>query len=429
MEQWLSKKDRYHTIACFFLDRRQQRQSNSSNNGNQSSAMPSFPQQRFNLSLPLLALLSIAGFCIIVVRVHSLTSYSSTTKSVSLAMSGSSSSSPSDARPLALQWKPLGPSDFPTVVSSDDGCRYAKDDEYLKAVLDSWNQDTSSTSSPQRVETSPLIYLDDNGTPLYGHVVRPAVDNKNTSLRPGILLFHTAAGPQDIFLFQKAAKLASSELGAVVLICDVLSDKEGWAWTPDGDRTRFNKVREELLQEGARLMRSRVKAAITTLAGDADLGVDPDRLASLGWCFGAQPILELAALQHQQDGKTSGKDGDATAFTATAMVSYHGVFRRESGLSVDPSKGKTGTDPPEQREVLICTGKSDPFVSRDDLEFAGATMGSQNFAVRIMDFDGAKHGFTNPAQDFNSNPAFQYNENAATQSWEATMELLKRKLS
>ena len=322
-------------------------------------------------------------------------------------------------------------------MSSGDGFRYAKDDEYLEAVLNSWNQEssTATTLSQQRVETSPWIYHDDDGTPLYGHIVRPIAskddpDGPPSTLRPGILLFHTAAGPQDVFLFQKAATLASSDLGCFVLICDVLSDQEGWAWTPDGDRTRFNNVKEELLQNNASLLRSRVKAAVRALADDAGLGVDPSRLASLGWCFGAQPILELAALQHQQDTDEAGKERDTLAFSATALVSYHGVYRRDPPLSVEPmdSNTETPTRAPPERELLICTGKSDPFVAPDDLEFARATMGEQNYAVRILEFDGAKHGFTNPAQDFNTNPAFQYNEHAATQSWEATMELLRRKL-
>ena len=48
--------------------------------------------------------------------------------------------------------------------------------------------------------------------------------------------------------------------------------------------------------------------------------------------------------------------------------------------------------------------------------------------VTVLDFENTKHGFTNPAQDWNPNPAFEYNDEAATQSWEATMELLQRKL-
>ena len=304
-------------------------------------------------------------------------------------------------------------------------------------MLGSWEEAvaTQESSQPHKVETSPWIYYDDMGTPLYGHIVRPIVSSDSSGgsspQQPGILLFHTAAGPQDVFLFQKAAQLASSDLGCVVLICDVLSDQDGWAWTPNGDRTKFNTLKDELLQENASRMRSRVQAAVRSLVGSSELGVDPKRLASLGWCFGAQPILELANLQHQQDIDSKiGKESDALAFSVTAMISYHGVYRRDSSGLQDistTSEAELHNENPE-REVLICTGKSDPFVASEDLEFARATMQKQNFSVRIMEFDGAKHGFTNPAQDFNSSPAFQYNEAAATQSWETSMALLRRKL-
>ena len=348
-------------------------------------------------------------------------------------MKATRSSSPSGA--ITFEWKALDPSSFPSPVSEKDGFRYAKDDEYLAAVLGSWEQDiaTQESSPPQKVETSPWIYHDDQGTPLYGHIVRPFTSNDSSvdaSIKlPGILLFHTAAGPQDVFLFQKAAQLASSDLGCVVFICDVLSDQDGWAWTPNGDRTKFNTLKEELLQENASLMRSRVKAAVLSLINNSELGVDPKRLASLGWCFGAQPILELTNLQYQQDDETAEKESEALAFSVTVLISYHGVYRRDSsdvqGLSTSKTESQDGNS---EREVLICTGKSDPFVAPEDLAFARASMENQNFAVRIMEFDGAKHGFTNPAQDFNSNPAFQYNEAAATQSWDASMALLRRKL-
>lgn len=347
-------------------------------------------------------------------------------------MKATRSSSPSGA--IAFEWKTLDPSSFPSPVSEKDGFRYAKDDEYLAAVLGSWEQDmaTQESSQPQKVETSPWIYHDGE-TPLYGHIVRPIASSDSSvdasTKLPGILLFHTAAGPQDVFLFEKAAQLASSDLGSVVFICDVLSDQDGWAWTPNGDRTKFNTLKEELLQENASLMRSRVKAAVRSLVDSTELGVDPKRLASLGWCFGAQPILELANLQYQQDDETAGKESDALAFSVTALISYHGVYRRDSSDVQDLSTtGIESQNDDSEREVLICTGKIDPFVAPEDLDFARATMQKQNFAVRIMEFDGAKHGFTNPAQDFNSNPAFQYNEAAATQSWEASMALLRRKL-
>ena len=431
--------------------------------------MPFFTQRRSKLPILVTTLLSIAGFYVLV-RVRSFSSHSQTTKPFSITTTSTSMSmtSSSTTKSIPTHWRPLEPGNFPNVISSKDGCRYAKDDEYLEAVLDSWKQDITS-SSPQRVETSPWIYYDDDETPLYGHVVRLVTpkhdsmdgdkkareardsDKSPTSLRPGILLFHTAAGPQDVFLFQKAADLAaSSELGGcVVFICDVLSDPDGWAWTPDGDRTKFNQVKHQLLQHNARLLRSRVRAAVRTLIGKneiesnvgTDFGVDPKCLASLGWCFGAQPILELATLQHQQDNKKVIADGtsiytDPAEFSTTALISYHGVYRRDPPQSPDASI-PTGTideekhdreQPIVERNVLICTGKSDPFVSRDDLEFAKIAMEEKSYNVKIIEFDGAKHGFTNPAQDFNANEAFQYNEHAATESWKATMDLLKRKL-
>lgn len=41
----------------------------------------------------------------------------------------------------------------------------------------------------------------------------------------------------------------------------------------------------------------------------------------------------------------------------------------------------------------------------------------------------AKHGFSNPAQDFNPNPAFLYDAEAAEKSWKQAVGLLRRKLT
>ena len=353
----------------------------------------------------------------------------------------------------STNWTPLGVNTFPNVISLEDGCRFAKDEQYLEAVLDLWKQEEGEIqkdkSPPPLVETSPWIYHDDDQSPLYGHIVRPIIDSGNddddddddnsNALRPGILLFHTAAGPQDVFLFQKAAQLASSELQCIVFICDVLSDPDGWAWSPDGDRTRYNQARKQLLQDNGRLLRSRVNASVRALIGFVDnndngnknnIVVDPNRLAGMGWCMGAQPILELLTLQQQQDEKAeSDKSEDLTTqFSVDALISFHGVFRRDPLLLDEEKSPIITTTKNQQRDVLICNGKSDPFVSQNDLEVAKKLMEEKMYKVTVMEFDGAKHGFTNPAQNFNENDAFEYNEYAAKESWKATMELLKRRL-
>jgi dienelactone hydrolase len=369
----------------------------------------------------------------------------------------SSSTTNNNAIPSSSHWTPLDVNTFPNVISLDDGCRFAKDEQYLEAVMDLWKQEKGEirkdNSSPQLVETSPLIYHDDDQTPLYGHIVRPIIDSDNNdddnsnTLRPGILLFHTAAGPQDVFLFQKAAQLASSELQCIVLICDVLSDPDGWAWCPNGDRTKYNQVRKQLLQDNGRLLRSRVNASVQTLIGFVDnnnddnennnngIVVDPNRLAGMGWCMGAQPILELLTLQQQQDEKSDeiSEEDLTTHFSVGAIISYHGVFHRDSPLLDEESSSiiaarNQQNEMVQQRDVLICNGKSDPFISQNDLEVAKKLMEEKMYNVTVMEFDGAKHGFTNPAQNFNENDAFEYNEYAAKESWKATMELLKRRL-
>jgi len=40
----------------------------------------------------------------------------------------------------------------------------------------------------------------------------------------------------------------------------------------------------------------------------------------------------------------------------------------------------------------------------------------------------AKHGFTNPAQDFNDIPAFGFDKESADKAWRQAMALLRRRL-
>ncbi|OEU14001.1 hypothetical protein FRACYDRAFT_242354 [Fragilariopsis cylindrus CCMP1102] len=195
----------------------------------------------------------------------------------------------------------------------------------------------------------------------------------------------------------------------------------------------ITQARKQLLQDNGRLLRSRVNASVRALIGfvdNNDNGNKNNIVPALGWCMGAQPILELLTLQQQQDEKAeSNKSEDLTTqFSVDALISFHGVFRRDP-LLLDEEKSTIITATKnQQRDVLICNGKSDPFVSQNDLEVAKKLMEEKMYKVTVMEFDGAKHGFTNPAQNFNENDAFEYNEYAAKESWKATMELLKRRL-
>ena len=169
-------------------------------------------------------------------------------------------------------WTTLEPISFHKVAGDH---QYAKDDNYMQAVLELWEKELNGVF----VQTRPFLYhADDKETPLFGQVVCRRKDHVTRPV-PGILLFHTAAGPKDIFMFYKAAMLIQ-QFDCVVFICDIMSDETGWGW--DSVRTRYTKTRESLLRNDARLLQARVLAACKALCvNDGDFLVDPQRLAAM----------------------------------------------------------------------------------------------------------------------------------------------------
>lgn len=284
----------------------------------------------------------------------------------------------------------------------------AKDDKYLDAVLELW-EEGDERGTRISVETSPFDYCaegDDNK--LHGHIIRRSIEEDKalkSSKLPGILLFHTAAGPQDVFLFYKAHVLLQ-KFNCVVMICDILSDKSGWAW--GSDRTQYNREREALMADDGMLLRSRVLAAGQELCENI-LEVDSQRLAAMGWCLGGQPILELARAR-------------PSTFCVKAMSTFHGVFRRDKTTTLPDSQ----QIPSQNSEIMICNGMDDPFVSEEDLDEAKNVFVENGYKVEVLQLKGAKHGFSNPAQGLNENPAFDYNVDAATKAWTETMMIFQR---
>jgi dienelactone hydrolase len=334
--------------------------------------------------------------------------------------------SQSSSLSAAMNWTPLEPTSYRHQGSSEEGPRFYKDDNYLQAVLELWESEDRAIPT----ETSPLVYgssNEENTQLLYGHIIRRRrrrnPKDKDQKV-PGILLFHTGAGPQDVFLLYKADMLAQA-LDCVVMICDILSDESGWAWGTD--RTQYNQVRDALIsKDDASLLESRVVAAGRALLCETTTiipNVDSDRIAAMGWCLGGQPILELGR-SHQ------------SFPPLRAMITFHGVFRRDAPVVSSLSNKKTtglrnepSSSPKEVTEVLICNGAKDPFVSQEDLDDVKKLFLERNCKVEILQLAGAKHAFTNPAQAWNENPAFDYNQLASEKAWSATIELLERTIA
>jgi dienelactone hydrolase len=394
-----------------------------------------------------------------------------------------------------MLWTPLDPESLvaaPCLIeqtlcqASETAPRLSKDYDYAAAVLDVWKQQEADADHPWSTETRPVAYsyastddtTDDSTTTqttLYGHLVRrrrprPGEESTTTTTAPstpstasnipGIVFFHTGAGPHDIFLLWKAAALVNSMMmdddtttdtdgngendGPVILIADILSDATGWAW--DDDKTHYQAERDAVLGTVAGnehehdshqyrpVLQQRIRAAIDTLL-KVDPRVDPENLAALGWCLGGHSVLELGRMQVQDQ---------QLPWRMRAMVTFHGVFdglpppaaAAAAAAAMDNDNENENPDDNDtdayvdttqkKTEILLCHGTEDPFVSDQSLERALATLTVNRHIVSLLQLSGAKHGFTNPAQDFNDNPAFAFDAVSADKAWRQTMALLRR---
>jgi dienelactone hydrolase len=307
-----------------------------------------------------------------------------------------------------MEWEAIEPAYFDSPVIK--GRRIAKDREFLTSVMNIWNGEGRRSHA---IETSAILYAadEDDAKTLYGQVLRRvSISNnpKENDKLPVILLFHTAAGPQDVFLYFKADVLLQN-FDCLVMICDVLSDAEGWGW--ELDRTRYNEERASLMGQNARLLKARVFAAIQALAASVPSAA-MDQIAAMGFCLGGQPILELSTLHRE-----------SRDFSVRALVTFHGVFARSTPLLIpDTTPRFNGSDHPM---VLICNGDDDPFVTSKDLDVAAAFFRANGFVVEMLRVENAKHGFTNPAQDLNPDPAFGFSPNGSIRAWTKALDLLR----
>lgn len=299
--------------------------------------------------------------------------------------------------------------------SSGSSPQLAKDTEYAKAILKSWKEDVDTRTAESTSMCTSIEYKcnNNNGTSLHGYIYRRStVEDLGTvsSDVPGLILFHTGAGPQDMFLKWKADSLVNDEIfpdGCVVLVADIIGDKDGWAWT---DRSRYETVRKLILtpdENGERNeLQCRIRAAVDTLLSQP--GVDSSRLAGLGFCMGGHPILEMARMKIP---------------SIKALVTYHGVFDGVECLSL----GSNSNDELDESkpDVLICTGDDDPFVKEQHLQGAIA-MFTKVGNCRVISFENTRHGFTNPAQAYNPSDAFAFDAHAYLESFSATRSLLSK---
>jgi dienelactone hydrolase len=214
-----------------------------------------------------------------------------------------------------------------------------------------------------------------------------AYDDAAQGKRPGILVVHEWWG-HNAYARKRAEMLA--DLGYTALAVDMYGDGKTAAHPEDAGKFS-GAVRRNLP-----LMNARFDAARAFL--NAQPGVDPEKNAAIGYCFGGSVVLEMARAGEDLDG----------------VVSFHGSL---GGLG--PVTG------PVKARILVLNGADDPFTTAEQIDVFKDDMDAAGADYIFINYPGAKHSFTNPDADTFGKQfglPLAYNADADAASWQAMQD-------
>lgn len=237
------------------------------------------------------------------------------------------------------------------------------------------------------LQEKPVDYTSGDTT-LKGYLVW---DDTIKGKRPGVLVVHEFWGLND-YARKRARMLA--ELGYTALAVDMYGN--GKVGEHPSEAAEFMNA----VLKRADVAKARFLAAKTLL--EQQPTVDAKKVAAIGYCFGGGTVLAMAR---------EGVD-------LRGVVSFHGML---------------GTDKPAQpgqvkARILVENGADDKMVSADDIAKFKKEMDAAGVNYRLDNFEGVKHGFTNPEADELAKKfdlPIGYNAQADQKSWESMQSFFK----
>ncbi len=199
-------------------------------------------------------------------------------------------------------------------------------------------------------------------------------------LAPLVLIAHTWAG-RDSFVEEKAKELA--ELGYVALAVDMYGDGKV------GSSTEENQSLMTPLVENRDHLKGVIKAALTS--GKSLKGVDVNKVAAIGYCFGGLVVLDLARSGTELNG----------------VVSFHGLLMG-SEIAKDGIRSK----------ILVLHGERDPMVPLDMVDEFQKEMTQANADWQLHSYGNTYHAFTNPEAN-DASLGTQFNKDSNNRSWQS----------
>lgn len=207
--------------------------------------------------------------------------------------------------------------------------------------------------------------------------------------KPGILMVPNWMGPTAASL-ERAKQIAGDDY--LVMMVDMYGTETRPA-NADEAAAAATFVRND-----RDLMRARASKALEAFRSEgAKLGLDPDHIAAIGFCFGGGTVLELGR---------SGADVDVIA-------SFHGDLISPT-LEADAGNTKA--------KVLVLHGADDPYVPQSDVATFLAVMQNTSVDWQLVQYGGAVHSFTNPQA---ASDGARYHASSDKRSFEALDALLE----
>lgn len=209
--------------------------------------------------------------------------------------------------------------------------------------------------------------------------------------RPAVLVVHEWWGHND-YARSRARMLA--ELGYVALAVDMFGDGKTAQHPTEAGAFAAAVMKNKPVGE------ARFNAALEFLKKQP--GVDPGRIAAIGYCFGGGVVLHMAR---------QGAD-------LRGVASFHG------SLATDMPAKPGGV----KARVMVFTGGADPMIPPQQVAAFMEEMGKAGADVGLFSYPGVKHSFTNPdadryAKQFSMPVA--YDREADERSWNETKRFLE----
>lgn len=229
-----------------------------------------------------------------------------------------------------------------------------------------------------------LVY-DGPGGPFEGVI---AWDDEVEALRPGVLVCPNILGQKES---DNLRAEALAKLGYIALACDVYGQGKR--------KTRESASVPEYmnaLDADRALLRDRLFASLEALRGFA--GVDPARIAAIGFCFGGKCVLDMAR----------------SGLPILGGVSFHGVYDRPDYANASPITAK----------LLVCHGWEDPLATPDQMVALGRELTEAQADWQIHAYGNAGHAFTDADLVTPAAPGVAYDERADRRSWKAMSDFL-----